>query len=158
MAAGESLQGEGVLGCYEQELDSPAGHTAIYWRGGRSPMLWMDWQHTQETSRWQTCAETLPSPQEQPLDQTEHGQMHESRRPWSHDSGRKACIWECLRMGLPGFSPYSRAEKADDWGSKSEKTWIMGKIFPGPIKLNFRGQTGDKNEMQILTNHYITIS
>ncbi len=30
MAAGESLQREGVLGCHEQEQDSPAGHTSIY--------------------------------------------------------------------------------------------------------------------------------
>ena len=34
----------------------------------------------------------------------------------------------------------------------------MGKNFPGPIKLKFRGQTGDINEMLILPKHYITIS
>ena len=158
LVAGESLQGEGVLGRHEQEQDSPAGHTAIYWCRGRSPMLWMDWQYTQEAYWRKTCTATLSSPQEQPLDSTEHGPMQGSGRPWSHDTGWKACLWERVWMGISGISPYSRAEKTNDGRSPWAKTGIIWKNVPGKINLYFRGQTGDKIEMQILTKPYITIS
>ena len=42
LAAGESLQGEGVLGSYVQEQDSPAGDTAIHRCCGRGALLRMD--------------------------------------------------------------------------------------------------------------------
>ena len=42
LAAGESLQREGVLGCDEQKQDSPTGHTALHRCRGRGTLLRMD--------------------------------------------------------------------------------------------------------------------
>ena len=136
MAAGESLQRKGVLGCHEQEQDSPAGHTSIHRCRGRGTLRRMDWQYTQETSWWQTCTETVTKKKEQPLDQAEYGPMYESWRPWPHDTGWKACFWERVWMGISGISPYSRVEETNDWGSKSKKTWIICKNFPGFIEVS----------------------
>ena len=130
----------------------PSRHTTIPRGRGRSPLLRMDWQHTQKTSRWQARTETISQKKEKSLDKAQYGPMHRSRRPWSYDYGRKAGFWERLRMGLPGLSLHSRAEKTNDGRSPGAKTGIIWKNVPRKISI-FRGQTGKKSLIKNWGSH-----